>query len=88
MFTKSYSDVFTGDKRWKQIEVPEGDRYTWPDSTYVRRPSFFEGMKPEPEPVEADRGRPRARRARRLGHHRPHLARRGDQEGQPGRRAG
>ncbi|MGH2984067.1 MAG: aconitate hydratase, partial [Solirubrobacterales bacterium] len=52
MFTKNYSDVFTGDKRWKQIEVPEGDRYTWPDSTYVRRPAFFEGMKPEPEPVE------------------------------------
>jgi aconitate hydratase len=52
MFTKSYSDVFTGDKRWKEIEVPEGDRYTWPDSTYVRRPSFFEGMKPEPDPIE------------------------------------
>jgi aconitate hydratase len=53
MFTKSYADVFTGDERWKKIEVPEGDRYTWPDSTYVRRPAFFEGMKPEPEPVEA-----------------------------------
>ena len=52
MFTKGYSDVFSGDKRWKQIEVPEGDRYTWPDSTYVRRPAFFEGMKPEPEPIE------------------------------------
>ncbi len=52
MFTKGYSDVFTGDKRWKQIEVPKGDRYTWPDSTYVRRPSFFEGMKAEPEPVK------------------------------------
>src|SRR5881397_533565 len=35
MFTKSYADVFTGDARWKEIEVPEGDRYTWPDSTYV-----------------------------------------------------
>jgi aconitate hydratase len=56
MFTKSYSDVFTGDKRWKQIEVPAGDRYTWPDSTYVRRPSFFEGMKPEPEPVKPIEG--------------------------------
>jgi aconitate hydratase len=53
MFTKSYSDVFSGDKRWKEIEVPEGDRYTWPDSTYVRRPSFFEGMDAEPKPVEA-----------------------------------
>jgi aconitate hydratase len=52
MFTKSYADVFTGDKRWKEIEVPEGDRYTWPDSTYVRKPSFFEGMESEPKPVE------------------------------------
>ncbi len=52
MFTKSYADVFTGDKRWKEIEVPEGDRYTWPDSTYVRRPPFFEGMDPEPKAVE------------------------------------
>jgi aconitate hydratase len=52
MFTKSYSDVFTGDDRWRGIEVPEGDRYTWPDSTYVRKPSFFEGMDPEPKPVE------------------------------------
>jgi aconitate hydratase A / 2-methylisocitrate dehydratase len=56
MFTKSYSDVFTGDKRWKEIEVPEGDRYTWPDSTYVRKPSFFEGMDPEPKPVEPIEG--------------------------------
>jgi aconitate hydratase len=56
MFTKNYADVFTGDVRWKEIEVPEGDRYTWPDSTYVRRPAFFEGMKPEPEPVEPIEG--------------------------------
>jgi aconitate hydratase len=52
MFTKSYGDVFTGDKRWRKIEVPEGDRYTWPDSTYVQKPAFFEGMDPEPKPVE------------------------------------
>jgi len=52
MFTKGYSDVFSGDKRWREIEVPSGDRYTWPDSTYVRRPSFFEGMEAEPEPIE------------------------------------
>ena len=56
MFTKSYADVFTGDKRWREIEVPEGDRYTWPDSTYVRKPSFFEGMDPEPKPVEPIEG--------------------------------
>ncbi|MGZ5420518.1 MAG: aconitate hydratase AcnA, partial [Solirubrobacterales bacterium] len=56
MFTRNYADVFTGDDRWKQIEVPEGDRYTWPDSTYVRKPSFFEGMEPEPRPVEPIHG--------------------------------
>jgi aconitate hydratase len=52
MFTKSYDDVFTGDDRWRNIEVPADDRYTWPDSTYVRKPSFFEGMDAEPKPVE------------------------------------
>ena len=85
MFTKSYADVFTGDKRWKGIEIPEGDRYTWPDSTYVRKPSFFEGMPAEPEAGGADPGRPGPRRARRLRDDRPHLAGRRDQEGQPGR---
>jgi aconitate hydratase len=56
MFTKNYADVFTGDERWREIEVPEGDRYTWPESTYVREPSFFEGMDAEPEPVEPIQG--------------------------------
>jgi aconitate hydratase len=52
MFTRNYGGVLEGDETWKAVEVPEGDRYTWPDSTYVRRPSFFEGMPPEPPPVE------------------------------------
>jgi aconitate hydratase len=52
MFTRSYADVFTGDDRWHGLDTPDGDRYTWPDSTYVRRPSFFEGMPAEPQPVE------------------------------------
>jgi aconitate hydratase len=52
MFEKSYADVFTGDERWRELDTPEGDRYTWPDSTYVRKPSFFEGMDPEPVPIE------------------------------------
>jgi aconitate hydratase len=50
MFTKSYDDVFTGDERWSSLEIPEGDRYVWTDSTYVRRPPFFDEMDPEPEP--------------------------------------
>jgi aconitate hydratase len=52
MFQRSYADVFTGDERWQGIDVPEGDRYTWPDSTYVRKPPFFEGMEAEPEAIE------------------------------------
>jgi aconitate hydratase len=56
MFTRSYDDVFTGDERWSALEIPEGDRYEWPDSTYVRRPPFFEGMRPEPAPPEPVRG--------------------------------
>ncbi len=52
MFERSYADVFTGDDRWRSLETPEGDRYTWPDSTYVRRPSFFDGMDSQPQPVE------------------------------------
>ena len=56
MFTKSYSDVFSGDDRWRDLDTPDGDRYTWPDSTYVRKPSFFEGMDAEPAPVEPIEG--------------------------------
>ena len=56
MFTKSYADVFTGDERWSSLEIPEGDRYEWTDSTYVRKPPFFEGMDPEPQPPEPIQG--------------------------------
>jgi aconitate hydratase len=52
MFTRNYGGVLEGDDTWKAVEVPEGDRYTWPDSTYVRKPSFFDGMPAEPTPIE------------------------------------
>jgi aconitate hydratase len=52
MFTRNYGGVMDGDETWKAVEVPQGDRYTWPGSTYVRKPSFFEGMPVEPAPVE------------------------------------
>jgi aconitate hydratase len=52
MFTKGYADVFTGDERWRSLEIPAGDRYRWTDSTYVRRPPFFDGMDAEPEPPQ------------------------------------
>jgi aconitate hydratase A / 2-methylisocitrate dehydratase len=52
MFERNYADVFSGDEMWNAVEVPSGDRYTWPDSTYVRRPSFFEQMPAEAPGVE------------------------------------
>ncbi|ODQ85536.1 aconitate hydratase [Mycolicibacterium holsaticum] len=52
MFTTSYSDVFTGDDRWRNLDVPSGDTFQWaPDSTYVRQPPYFEDMTVEPRPV-------------------------------------
>ena len=56
MFARSYADVFSGDERWRELETPEGDRYTWPDSTYVRKPPFFDRMPAEPKPIEPVRG--------------------------------
>jgi aconitate hydratase len=45
MFRKSYADVFAGDSRWRTLQIPEGNRFQWdPDSTYVRQPTFLEGM--------------------------------------------
>jgi len=52
MFTRNYGEVLRGDESWNAIEVPPGDRYTWPDSTYVRKPSFFERMPAEPPALE------------------------------------
>jgi aconitate hydratase len=45
MFRRSYADVFRGDERWRTLAVPEGSRFAWDDSsTYVRKPTFLEGM--------------------------------------------
>jgi len=66
MFRRSYGKVFEGDENWESLEVPEGDRYAWDDeSTYVKRPPYFDGMEPEtPEGFSAIRG---ARILARLG---------------------
>src|SRR6516164_5993141 len=52
MFTRDYADVFEGDDNWRGLRVPQGDTFAWAqDSTYVRRPPYFDGMPVEPEPV-------------------------------------
>jgi len=57
MFTDGYSDVFAGDERWRSLPTPEGDTFAWAeDSTYVRRPPYFEGMTMDLTPVADIRG--------------------------------
>ncbi|MBB5954198.1 aconitate hydratase [Saccharothrix tamanrassetensis] len=51
-FTKGYADVFAGDQRWQSLPTPTGKTFEWdPQSTYVRKPPYFEGMEMQPEPV-------------------------------------
>jgi aconitate hydratase A / 2-methylisocitrate dehydratase len=52
MFAKDYADVFVGDARWQSLPTPEGETFTWdPESTYVRKPPYFDGMMAQPPPV-------------------------------------
>ena len=53
MFRSKYSDVYRGTDEWSALPIPEGDRFAWDeDSTYIRKPTFFEGMGPEPAPLQ------------------------------------
>ncbi|MET9929843.1 MULTISPECIES: aconitate hydratase [unclassified Streptomyces] len=52
MFNKSYQDVFAGDAQWQALPIPTGDTFEWDtESTYVRKPPYFEGMTMETTPV-------------------------------------
>ncbi|KIF72386.1 aconitate hydratase [Streptomyces sp. AcH 505] len=53
MFNDSYKDVFAGDAQWQALSIPTGNTFEWdPQSTYVRKPPYFEGMQQDPSPVE------------------------------------
>ena len=52
LFTDDYADVFAGDERWQGLPTPEGNTFDWDaDSTYVRKPPYFDGMQMETTPV-------------------------------------
>ncbi|MEU4481968.1 aconitate hydratase [Micromonospora sp. NPDC023966] len=52
-FSAAYADVFAGDERWQSLPTPTGDTFAWAgDSTYVRKPPYFEGMERDPKPVQ------------------------------------
>ena len=53
MFSKEYSEVFTGDDRWLTLDTPLGQNYAWdPASSYVKAPPFFESMPLSPPPLK------------------------------------
>jgi len=52
MYASRYADVFAGDQHWRSLETPTGSTFDWdPESTYVRKPPYFDGMARNPEPV-------------------------------------
>ena len=52
MYARRYADVFAGDQTWQNLPTPTGSTFSWDaDSTYVRKPPYFEGMQPVPAPV-------------------------------------
>ena len=56
MFNDRYSTVMS-EPRWDSIPSEASDLYPWaPESTYVRLPSFFEGIQPTPEPISPIEG--------------------------------
>jgi aconitate hydratase len=57
MFTKAYADVFDGEQRWRSLKVPVGETFDWDDdSTYLRRPPYFDDMSREPGAVDSIQG--------------------------------
>ncbi|GAA3757685.1 aconitate hydratase AcnA [Microbacterium kribbense] len=57
MFTDAYRDIFTGDQRWRGLSAPAGAVFDWdPDSTYIRRPPFLDGMRADADEPADIRG--------------------------------
>ncbi len=53
MFRHQYSTVADGDQNWQNLKFPSGNTYGWePDSTYIRKAPYFDGMTATPAPVE------------------------------------
>jgi aconitate hydratase len=51
-FTKEYSTVTLGDNNWQGLKFPLGDTYEWePESTYIRKAPYFDGITPKPAPI-------------------------------------
>jgi len=57
MFEEEYGNVFRQNETWNAIAVPEGERYAWaPESTYIRKPTFFDGLSKEVHAIQGIKG--------------------------------
>ncbi len=57
LFAQEYASVFRGDDAWSRVRAPQGQRYAWdPASTYIRQPTFFAGLSPNPAPIQPLQG--------------------------------
>ncbi|HMP79642.1 MAG TPA: aconitate hydratase AcnA, partial [Pirellulaceae bacterium] len=57
MFRRQYSQTFTANQMWNQIQIGTGDLYQWDGgSTYIQHPPFLEGLTRQPLPVQRIRG--------------------------------
>jgi aconitate hydratase len=53
MFARSYGNVFDGNPQWNAVAVPEGKLYVFREqSTYIQEPPFFQGLTPQPAPLQ------------------------------------
>ncbi|MDO6427694.1 aconitate hydratase AcnA [Thalassotalea sp. 1_MG-2023] len=53
MFSEKYGSVYDGGEIWNNLKTVNAEIYNWPESTYVKKPSFFENMPRQPEPIKA-----------------------------------
>ncbi|PLW82425.1 aconitate hydratase AcnA [Kineobactrum sediminis] len=56
MFRSKYADVYTGNDTWNTLPVADSELYPWPDSTYVRKPTFFKDISATVPTVKALEG--------------------------------
>ena len=85
LYEQGAANMFEGDAAWQALGAEPSDTFAWDDdSTYVRRPPYFDGMTREVVGPGCHRGRPRARQLRRLHHDRSYLAGRRHRTGHAG----
>lgn len=50
LFVKRYSELYEGGPQWDALASESGTTFTWqPNSHYIKKPPYFEGLKPEPD---------------------------------------